>query len=64
MFMFAMCMIYKICSVYDLDVQAYCLYPKIYNYNYNYYYAALNSIHRIVAIRRIGVGEPSMIKFG
>ena len=23
-----------ICNVYDLDVQAYCLYPKIYNYNY------------------------------
>ena len=36
MFMFAMCMICKICSVYDSDVQAYCLYPKIYNYNTNY----------------------------
>ena len=33
MFMIVMCMI---CNVYDLDVQAYCLYPKIYNYNYNY----------------------------
>ena len=49
MFMFAMCMICKICNAYDLDAQAYCLYPKIYNYNYKKFLVRWHTccIHRI-----------------